>query len=247
MKGVSNRALFACKRGCFASSFLLLGIGLLLKPRVICTPNMDVCAQEPDMIMWILNHVDVNVVLEVVALDVAVDFLVCILIISLVFMSLSLVIHSIYFCCCCLSFIFWGFVSFFLLIVSSFLLLVLILLMRPRVSLSLFISISLRLMNSSVSMFDVFGMLLVASLVHVVSSSGRAQGDGTKVTERAQSADFCRKPLIFADSPLLLKIPAFGGRRKPADFRWKPQIFAENRRKPQILLGHLGPSPLARP
>ena len=49
---------------------------------------------------------------------------------------------------------------------------------------------------------------------------GRAYGDGTKVTERAQNADFRRKPQFFADSPLLLK------------FKWrrKLQIFAENRR-----------------
>ena len=62
------------------------------------------------------------------------------------------------------------------------------------------------------------------------------------MTERAQNADFRRKPQIFADSPLLLEIPAFGGRRKPqktADFRRKPKIFAENRRKPQIGLRHL--------
>ena len=62
------------------------------------------------------------------------------------------------------------------------------------------------------------------------------------MTERAQNADFRRKPLIFADSPLLLEIQAFGLRRKPkktADFRSKPQIFAENRRKPQIGLRHL--------
>ena len=62
------------------------------------------------------------------------------------------------------------------------------------------------------------------------------------MTESAQNADFRRKPQIFADSPLLLKIPGFGGRRKPqktADFRRKPKIFAENRRKPQIGLRHL--------
>ena len=47
------------------------------------------------------------------------------------------------------------------------------------------------------------------------------------MTEKAQTADFRRKPQIFADSPLLLEIQAFGGRRKPqktADFRRKPQI-----------------------
>ena len=48
------------------------------------------------------------------------------------------------------------------------------------------------------------------------------------MTESAQNADFRRKPQIFADSPLLLEIPAFGG-----------QETAENRRKPQIGLCHL--------
>ena len=70
--------------------------------------------------------------------------------------------------------------------------------------------------------------------------SWRAQGDGTKVTEKAQNAAFRRKPQIFADSPL--EIQAFGGHRKPqktADFRRKSQTFAENRRKPQIGLRHL--------
>ena len=52
------------------------------------------------------------------------------------------------------------------------------------------------------------------------------------MTEKAQNAEFRRKPQIFADSPLLLEIVAFGGCRKP-------QIFAENRRKPQIGLRHL--------
>ena len=62
------------------------------------------------------------------------------------------------------------------------------------------------------------------------------------MTESAQNADFRRKPQIFADSPLLLEIPAFGGRRKPqktADSRRKPKILAEKRRKPQIGLRHL--------
>ena len=62
------------------------------------------------------------------------------------------------------------------------------------------------------------------------------------MTENAQNTDFRRKPQIFADSPLLLEIEAFGGRRKPqktADFRRKPKIFAENRRKPLIGLRHL--------
>ena len=50
------------------------------------------------------------------------------------------------------------------------------------------------------------------------------------MTERAQNADFRRKPQIFADSPLLLEIQAFGGRRTPqrtADFRRKPQETAD--------------------
>ena len=60
------------------------------------------------------------------------------------------------------------------------------------------------------------------------------------MTERAQNADFRRKPQIFADSPFLLEIPAFGGKPQIfADFRWKPKIFAENRRKAQIGLRHL--------
>ena len=62
------------------------------------------------------------------------------------------------------------------------------------------------------------------------------EGDGTKVTERAQNTDFCRKRQIFADAPLLLEIQAFGGRRKP-------QIFAGNRR---LGSGTSGASPLAR-
>ena len=67
------------------------------------------------------------------------------------------------------------------------------------------------------------------------------------MTENAQNADFRRKPQIFADSPLLLGIQAFGGRRKP-------QIFAGNRRFSQKTAGNrrlgsvtLGPSPLVRP
>ena len=60
------------------------------------------------------------------------------------------------------------------------------------------------------------------------------------MTENAQNADFRRKPQIFADSPLLLEIQAFRGRRKPqetagnrrfsqetADFRRKPQETAD--------------------
>ena len=73
------------------------------------------------------------------------------------------------------------------------------------------------------------------------------------MAERAQDAAFHRKPQTFADSPLLLEISAYGGRRKPqktTDFHRKPRIFAENRRKLQIGFRHLtklGPPPLARP
>ena len=42
--------------------------------------------------------------------------------------------------------------------------------------------------------------------------------------ERAQNADFHRKPRIFADSTLLLEVHAIGGRRKL-------QIFTENFRR----------------
>ena len=66
--------------------------------------------------------------------------------------------------------------------------------------------------------------------------------DGTKAAERAQNADFRRKPQIFADSAIPWKIKHFGGRRfsqKTADFRRKPQIFTENCRKPQTALRHL--------
>ena len=48
------------------------------------------------------------------------------------------------------------------------------------------------------------------NLLKLRSLSGRAWGDGTKVTERAQNTDFRRKQQIFADSPLPLEIPAFG-------------------------------------
>ena len=51
------------------------------------------------------------------------------------------------------------------------------------------------------------------------------------MTERAQNADFRRKPQIFfADSPRLLEIPACEGRRKPQkteEFRRKPQETAD--------------------
>ena len=65
------------------------------------------------------------------------------------------------------------------------------------------------------------------------------------MTEKAQNADFRRKPLNFADSPLLLEIEAFGGRRKPQkteDFRRKPEDF---RRKPQET-ADWAPSPYVR-
>ena len=61
------------------------------------------------------------------------------------------------------------------------------------------------------------------------------KGDGTKVTGRAQNADFRRKPQILADSPLLLEIQAFGGCRKPQ----KTADRAANHRKLQIGLRHL--------
>ena len=70
------------------------------------------------------------------------------------------------------------------------------------------------------------------------------------MTERAENADFRRKPQIFAASPLLLEIQSFGGRRfsqETADFRRKPQIFAENRRNRRLGCVTFGPSPLARP
>ena len=50
------------------------------------------------------------------------------------------------------------------------------------------------------------------------------------MTESAQNADLRRKPQIFADSPLLLEIQAFGGRRKrqeTEDFRRKLQETAD--------------------
>ena len=71
------------------------------------------------------------------------------------------------------------------------------------------------------------------------NDSGRAQGDRTKVTERAQNADVCRKPKIFADSPLnSWKFKHFEGAgisqktadffsQKTEDFRRKPQETAD--------------------
>ena len=67
------------------------------------------------------------------------------------------------------------------------------------------------------------------------------------MTQRDQNADFCSKPQIFADSPLLLEIQTFGGRRKPqntADVCREPKIYAGNRRLGSVTLGA---SPLARP
>ena len=59
------------------------------------------------------------------------------------------------------------------------------------------------------------------------------------VTERAQNADFCRKPQIFADSPLLLEIPAFWRAQETAENRRFSQKTEDSRRKPQIGLRHL--------
>ena len=56
--------------------------------------------------------------------------------------------------------------------------------------------------------------------------------------ERAQNADFHSKPQIFSDSPLLLEIQAFGGRRKPQ----KTADFTEIHSKPQETAGW-APSP----
>ena len=53
------------------------------------------------------------------------------------------------------------------------------------------------------------------------------------MTETAQNTDFRRKPQIFADSPFLLEIPAFGGRRKPQKTRRFSQETENFRRKPQ--------------
>ena len=73
-----------------------------------------------------------------------------------------------------------------------------------------------------------FGKILVVVVTGMFPTC--QQGDRTKVTERAPNADFRRKPQIFADSPLLLEIQAFGGRRfsqETADFRRKPQETAD--------------------
>ena len=51
------------------------------------------------------------------------------------------------------------------------------------------------------------------------------------MTESDQNADFRRKPQIFADSPPLLEIPASGGRRRP-------QKTADFRRKPKTSAGN---------
>ena len=57
--------------------------------------------------------------------------------------------------------------------------------------------------------------------------------DGTKVTESTQNADFRRKPQIFADSPLLLEIPAFWRAQETAENRRFSQKTEDFRRKPQ--------------
>ena len=57
------------------------------------------------------------------------------------------------------------------------------------------------------------------------------------MTDGAQNADFCRKPLIFAaESPLTLEIQAFWRVQETAE---NPQIFAESRRFSQIGVHHL--------
>ena len=46
------------------------------------------------------------------------------------------------------------------------------------------------------------------------------------MTDQAQNTEFCRKPQIFAESPLFLEVQALGGCRKPrttADFCRKPK------------------------
>ena len=53
------------------------------------------------------------------------------------------------------------------------------------------------------------------------------------MTERAQKADFRRKPQIFTDSPLPLEFPAFGGCRIFAENRRFSQETEDFRRKPQ--------------
>ena len=47
---------------------------------------------------------------------------------------------------------------------------------------------------------------------------GRAYGDGTKVTERAQNADFCR-------TAKFKHLEGTGFSQKTTDFRRKPKIF----------------------
>ena len=81
--------------------------------------------------------------------------------------------------------------------------------------------------------------------------SGRAFREGTKVTVRAQNADFHRKPQIFADAtPISWKFKHLEG----AGNLRKPQIFAGHPRFSQIAAGNrrlgsvtLGASPIARP
>ena len=64
------------------------------------------------------------------------------------------------------------------------------------------------------------------------------------MTESTQNADFRRRPQVFADSPLLLEIPAFGGRREPQKTEDFARKTAGNRRLGSVTLG---PSPLAQP
>ena len=61
-----------------------------------------------------------------------------------------------------------------------------------------------------------------------------------KVTERTQNADFRRKPQVFcADSPVLLEITAFGGRRNRRCSQNTEDFFAENAGNRRFGLCHL--------
>ena len=53
------------------------------------------------------------------------------------------------------------------------------------------------------------------------------------MTESAQNADFRRKPQIFADLPLLLETQTFGGRKETAENPRISQKTEDFRRKPQ--------------
>ena len=63
--------------------------------------------------------------------------------------------------------------------------------------------------------------------------SGSAEGDGTKVTESTENADFRTKPQIFADSTLLLEIPALERAQETAENRRFSQKTEDFRRIPQ--------------